>query len=140
MIDKIIAIEHMFFDEGGRFYNVPHRELRPYDVLDKDLDSCPKFFISYNKGRPFISEEVPKEFRRHMVFHELYEFEVLDPTKEDSCLIALKEELSRVPKTDLTEYIRFKTQVFQELITFSEKHDKSLLKKINKSLDYLKTL
>ena len=75
-------------------------EDRTYDVVDRNLGvGEPRYFISYNNGRPFISDEVPEAFRAPMVFHELMEFESLKG-QPDSCLNSLKAELETFPELE----------------------------------------
>jgi hypothetical protein len=114
---------------------------RVYDVVDKNLDiPCPKYFISYNQGNPFISEEVPQKFRKYMIYHELYEFEKFDPKEEDSCLESLRKELAKVPYYNLQEHVNFRKDTFRHLIEFVREYDKDSFKKINRSLNYLENV
>lgn len=112
---------------------------RSYSVVDRNITPAPKYFISYNKGNPFISDEVPEEFRESMVFHELTEFELLQD-KPDRCLQALKSELETVPKNKKEDYLKFRLEVFESLIDFLKKYDPNskLIIEVNKSLKYLR--
>jgi len=111
---------------------------REYDVVDRSLSPSPKFFISYNLGRPFISDEVPKEYRGFMVFHELTEFEKLRDSN-DKCLNSLKSELEKVPEDKRKDYVTFRYGTFQNLIAFLEKYEpnSSFIPEARKSLDFL---
>ena len=113
---------------------------REYDVVDRKAfeNASPRYFIGYNQGRPFISEEVPEEFRPYMVIHELAEFEVLKG-QTDSCLNALKTELGRVPCRHILAYLPFRRNVFSELIIYLEKNQPKspLLAEVRKSLNHL---
>ena len=131
MNKKIISIDHIFFEGNAR----------NYEVIDRNLEvPCPKYFISYNNGKPFISDEVPKQFRPPMVRHELYEFEKLNPEDDKSCLTALIQEIIAVPNPILNKYLKFRKEVFRELVDFHKKHKTPQINKINKSLDYLNSL
>jgi hypothetical protein len=111
---------------------------REYDVVNRNIGSpCPQWFISYNNGVPFVSDEIPEEYRPHMVFHELYEFETLDPNDPESCIRALEKELERVPKDQINDYIPFRKGVFQSLVNFMNEHNPDMLPKIQQSLDHL---
>tara|TARA_Y100000310_G_scaffold337228_1_gene423791 strand:- start:278 stop:673 length:396 start_codon:yes stop_codon:yes gene_type:complete len=131
MNKKVVSIESILFNG----------QERNYEVVDKNLNvPCPKYFISHNNGKPFISNEVPEKYRGYMVFHELYEFETRDPLTKDSCVISLKKELETVPENIKEDYIEFRKQVFEDLVTFLKKYDKSILDKVSLSLDYLENL
>jgi hypothetical protein len=53
-----------------------------YDVVDKDFFfDLPRYFISYNEGWPFISEEVPFEYRQLMMIHEIVEETRFEPQR-----------------------------------------------------------
>jgi hypothetical protein len=128
---KIISKESTIFE--GR--------TRIYDVVDKNLGiPCPKYFVSYNQGSPFISQEVPQNFRKYMIYHELYEFEEFDPKDEDSCLESLRKELAKVPYYNLQEHVDFRKDTFRHLIEFVREYDKDSFQKINRSLNYLENL
>ena len=115
---------------------------RNYAVVDRDIGAtAPKYFMSYNGGNPFISDEVPKEYREPMVFHELTEFELLKCT-ESKCLKSLKAELERVPEDMMQSYIIFRTEVFESLIGFLEQHEPSstFIPEAKNSLRHLRNL
>jgi hypothetical protein len=115
---------------------------RKYDVVSKHLDSpAPRWFIGYNNGRPFISDEVRQDYQRPMVFHELAEFEILQNGNE-SCLEALKAELITVPVNRRKDYVSFRKEVFRELVKyFKESEPESqLIPKLKQSLAHLEGL
>jgi hypothetical protein len=116
-------------------------QIRKYDVVASDLGvPCPKFFIGYNSGRPFISEDVPRVWRPFMAYHELHEFENLNPKCEDSCVEALDEELRVVGQGIVPIYVPFRKQVFEHLVDYGIKHDSSIVPKTRKSLEKLRML
>src|SRR3989344_3216172 len=81
---------------------------REYRVVDRNIGSpAPKYFIAYNVGIPFISDEVPQQYREPMVLHELTEFELL-PNEKDRCIRALRAELKIVPENIKEDYMRFR--------------------------------
>ncbi len=115
---------------------------REYDVMDNpEKLIVPKYFISYGGGRPFISLEIPKEYRSHMVRHELYEFEKLEDSP-DRCLKSLMFELENVPHQDRSDYIPFRARTFKNLIYFLKTQEQlsPMIHKLNKSLRYLESI
>ncbi|PIN94464.1 hypothetical protein COU53_03545 [Candidatus Pacearchaeota archaeon CG10_big_fil_rev_8_21_14_0_10_30_48] len=117
-------------------------EEREYDVVDRNIDQpAPRYFISYRQGIPFISDEVPRDYMHPMILHKLTEFELLQE-ENDKCLKALKVELKSLNEEQLKEYIPFRTEVFQCLISYLEKHlpNSPHLPEMKKSLSYLETL
>tara|TARA_Y100000310_G_scaffold345693_1_gene468396 strand:+ start:40484 stop:40876 length:393 start_codon:yes stop_codon:yes gene_type:complete len=117
-------------------------EDREYDVVSKDLDQpAPRWFIGYNNGRPFISDEVRRDYQRPMVFHELAEFEILQ-SENGSCLEALKAELMSIPVNERRAYVRFRKEVFRELVEYFEKNEpkSQLIPQVKKSLAHLEKL
>lgn len=118
-------------------------EKRVYDVVDRSLEGAPRYFICYSNGRPYISDEVPKTFRRHMVFHELFEFEKLQGKSEvGRCMRALMNELDGVPERDHGEYIPFRINVFQNLLDYLEETEPTspLVVDVRQSLDFLERM
>jgi len=114
---------------------------REYDVVNRNLGAdCPRWFISYGNGLPFISDEVPEEYMDHMVFHELYEFETLANHGEGKCLESLKAELERVPEDQRKDYMNFRKGVFESLVQYLERTGGALLPETQKSLDHLRRL
>jgi len=125
---KIIKIETIEFNG----------EQREYDVVDRNLKGAPRYFIAYHEGRPFISDEVPQNYRPPMVFHELTEFEKLVGT-DSPCLNSLKAELKIVPEESRERYIKFRRAVFRELIEYLEcnTQNREFISEVRKSLNYL---
>lgn len=117
-------------------------ENREYDIVDRNIGDAPKYFIGYGEGLPFISDEVPEEYREHMIFHELTEFENLKKQKNDKCLTALMFELERVPQEKRKEYIKFRRDTFRNLIEYLERKEpeSSFIPETKKSFDYLSKL
>ena len=126
-------------------------ETREYDVWDKDFwakdrRDAPRYWIMYDaqNSRVAISNEVKQDYRPHMVFHELYEFEH-NPDGPVKCLDALKTELTRLPEGELPYYIPFRTEVFRELVKYWEKQTEgeprdTILEGTRESLGYLEDL
>lgn len=112
---------------------------REYKVVDRNLDSpAPRYFISYGSGTPFISDEVPEDYREPMVLHELTEFELLTG-EEDRCVKALDAELKIVPEEIKGDYVKFRRGVFESLIKYLEQYtpDSPFIPEARKSLDRL---
>ena len=116
---------------------------REYDVVDRKLGGAPKYFILYNGGRPYISDEVPEHFRKHMVFHELFENEIKQGKyKEGRSVRALMEEIDLVPEEEREEYIPFRIEVYRSLVDFLEEHEPTspFLPEARRSSDFLKRI
>jgi hypothetical protein len=116
-------------------------EAREFDVADRNIPEAPKYFIGYNNGRPFISDEVPERFRKYMVLHELVEFEKFSE-EEDSCYKALRFELMDVVDDDIYEYVPFRAETFEHLINYLKQNesDSDLLPKVKRSCRHLNEL
>ncbi len=117
-------------------------KLREFRVVDRNVGSpAPKYFISYGNGTPFISDEVPENYRNPMVFRELTEFELLQ-NESDRCLKALNAELEIVPENLRKDYVLFRREVFESLIDYFKHYqpDSPFISEAGKSLDKLKTL
>ena len=115
---------------------------RSYDVISADLSSAPLFFTGYGHGRPFISEQVPENYREPMVLHEIDEFEKFQRI-EGRCLGALKLELEWVSSKEFFEdYIVFRLEVFNHLINFLKKDNPNsfFIPEAMKSAEHLKSL
>lgn len=119
---------------------------RVYDIVERSLPGAPRFFVAYNSGRPFISEEVPEIYRPPMVFHELTEFENINPSNPEKCLYALKYELEYVKSLEyigFKEYKIFRKEVFKELISYQKERNAKateFIRGIENSLEYLNHL
>ena len=108
--------------------------VREFDVLDKNLGvPCPRYFVSYNNGRPFISNEVRPVYQQRMVFHELVEFEKYED-QEGRCVKALNDELRLVSSTKLLTYVRFRKEVFEGLLEFSLNNQPDFIDEIKGSI------
>ena len=114
---------------------------REYDIVSKDdpdVVGAPRWFVSYGQGLPFISDEVPEQYRQHTIFHELYEFEKIPNDRMGRCRETLVKELERVPAGEIREYIRFRREVFEELKRYAEKINvPELGREVSGSLEYL---
>lgn len=124
---------------------------REYDVWDKDYwvkggIDAPRYWIMHspNQKSTSISSEVKQDYRKHMVFHELFEFES-DPKGKRPCVEALKAELERVPQEEMPFYIPFRTEVFRELIAYWQRQSQgeprdTVLREARESLEHLRRL
>lgn len=113
-------------------------EQRIYRIIRRDYEGAPRFFIGYNHGFPFISDEVPEKFREPMIFHELYEFEKLKD-KSGRCVASLKEELKLLSPHDIREYIEFRKGVLEELKRYLRRNEpkSEFLPELKKSIEFL---
>ena len=128
---EVISTEMVDFEGAQREYEVVSRHIeRP----------SPRFFVRYNSGKPFISDEVPVRYRGFMVYHELYEFEKLGLMDEKSCVKALEKELDMVGSKLIKGYVQFRRRVFGELVDYLRKFDTILLDRVEKSFERLKVL
>lgn len=91
-----------------------------YLVISHDLHPSPKFFASCRTDRvtpPFISDDVPAEFRPFVMTHEIYEGYIING-QPHRCLRALEHELGCIPAKKLRSYLRFRLQTFEALLAF----------------------
>jgi hypothetical protein len=139
-----IVREYMIAHEGFMFDG----QIVEYDVISKDIPvKAPKWFIAYNRGHPFISDEVEKSdvrnYRKPMVLHEVMEFGRFQGRKR-SCVKALKQELKVVDSREMRKYVGFRIGVFEELLKFLAEEDgdrsRALVPEVGRSLRYLRGL
>ena len=115
--------------------------LRNYYVLNKDVPNAPRWFIGYNKGKPFISNEIPEDYRVPMIMHEIVEFEQYGKLS-GRCSGATRDELKLVANEKKDDYIRFRIDVFKELDRFMRetKEDPIIRREIRQSISFLEGL
>ena len=89
----------------------------PFLIISRKMEPALRGFVSYDKGLPFISEDVPVAFWPYFILHELIEFEELNGVG-GRCLEALKRELAFVPKEILQRYIAYRRKFFAGLVTY----------------------
>jgi hypothetical protein len=124
---------------------------REYEVLShtywtKQGINPPKYWVMYDatEEKVLISDEVKEDYRKYMVFHELYEFEH-NPDGAVRCLDALKEELDKLPEGEIEYYVPFRRDTFEELVAYwgrqnvGEPRD-GILEEARESLSYLEEL
>ncbi len=70
-----------------------------YSILRKEFELRLPGFVGFPQGHLFISEEVPKDYRKSMLIHEWLEFTEFAGQK-GRCVKALKCELDFAPKGD----------------------------------------
>lgn len=112
-----------------------------YHVMSRDL-----FHVKHFLGFPgtkflFISEDVPEEYREHMLRHEVRD--LLQRAGQDGrCLAALQLELAEVPQTIRADYIVLRRQLFRDLVAHYADQEGSddLKRELAGSLAYLETL
>ena len=96
---------------------------REYEVWERNISRpAPQYWISYNAGKVFVSDEVPEQFRPFMVMHELYEFETYKG-RPFQCVRALLKEMQLVSDDQFPAYVRFRKDVFSNLVGFLERHE-----------------
>lgn len=67
----------------------------------------------------FVSEEVPRYFRRYLIIHEV---RCTGSKRKNACLNALVYELRQVPAKLRDRYITYCRRFFQRLETFNAQH------------------
>lgn len=95
-----------------------------YDVVNHEAHEslAARWFACCDNGRPFISDEIPPQFRGPMAFHEIYERQMFPNKPRGYCRDTLVEELKTVAAKDLPNYVRFRLGTFRELKGFYELH------------------
>lgn len=133
------AINHFVGSFEVRFDGVHYG----YAVLKVTLEPDLYNFVGYTAGGfLFISEEVPEKYRAFVLRHELYE-SITVKDRCDKCLAALKWELDRIPKRMYDEYVVWRLEVFDSLVTYYTEGngavgaDPKFVSRIKQSLDYL---
>jgi len=100
---------------GSFFYN---GERISYSILSKEFELRLPGFVGFPQGHLFISEEVPKDYRKSMLIHEWLEFTEFVGQK-GRCVKALKCELDFAPKGDEhIRYLKYRKLFFERLIEF----------------------
>jgi len=127
-----VLSEHEF-DVDGQIYK--------FWVLKKELAIELRNFVGFPEGFLFISEEVPTEFRKFMLRHEVREV-VNRAGQEGRCLATLRQELDEVPLDICVDYIRFRRELFRSLVMYyaCQGGNEELKRELAGSLAYLETL
>jgi len=100
---------------GSFFYN---GERISYSILSKEFELRLPGFIGFPEGYLFISEEVPKDYWKPMLIHELVEF-IEFAGQVDRCRRALVRELIYAPKgEEYPKYLEYRKLFFERLIEF----------------------
>ena len=97
-------------------------QIYEYLVISCDLRPSPKFFAACRADRqvpPFVSDDVPWEYRAYVMSHEIYGGYYL-ADQPHCCLRALTYELGRVPATKIKSYLPFRLQTFDSLLAFMQ--------------------
>ncbi len=100
---------------GSFFYN---GERISYSIISKDFE--PRFpgFVGFPEGHLFISEEVPKDYRKPILIHEFVEFTEF-AGQVDRCRRAVVRELFHAPKgEEYSRYLEYRKTFFERLIEF----------------------
>ena len=108
MRGHIVAVS--LISVSGRLYS--------YLVLKKEAGQPLPGFVGQDKGLPFISEEVPSEFRGFVLAHEIIEFGELAGTG-NRCAEALHRELVLVPPLIRESYVKYRRQFFERFVKFA---------------------
>lgn len=109
-------------------------------VLMRELAEL-RNFVGFPGGFLFISEEVPAEYRKYMLRHEVREF-TSRAGQAGRCLATLQQELNEVPDDIRADYIRFRRQFFRDLSAYYARREGSdeLKREVAASLVYLENL
>ncbi len=100
---------------GSFFYN---GERISYSILSKEFELRLPGFVGFPQGHLFISEEVPKNYRKPMLIHEWVEFTKFTGQK-GRCVKALTRELDFAPKgAERMAYLKYRKLFFERLIGF----------------------
>lgn len=96
----------------------------PYAIIDPSLEKRLPNFVGFNLATNFlfISEDVPETYREFILGHEIDEF-TNRPEVEGRCSLSVAAELARVPSAVMAGYVPFRTQMFQDLISYYEAHN-----------------
>jgi len=117
-----------------------------YRVIDAALPRAPRWFTGYGEGHPFVSAEVPEDFRNAWVAHEVLCFEAYRDAqgnqKPGHCANALAAEMAYVPDARIEEYHRLRRDFFRGMARFAELggYDPAFISEIRGSRDILETL
>lgn len=131
--------ERFFIEWGSVEYD---DVLWDYAVLKRDLKMDLVGFMGFIPDIPFlfISEDVPKKWRRYVLRHELREHLGLGHAQE-RCVVSLITELQEVPVSEIRDYTRWRINFFRRLIEFYTKEphpDPSFMGRIKASFNHLR--
>lgn len=92
----------------------------PYVVVQHDGLDAPRWFIGLDKpsGVFFVSDEVDEFERQLMLRHEMFELAIHEGKGIGRCERALFHELSFCPEERRREYVRFRLEMFEALLTW----------------------
>ncbi len=113
-----------------------------YHILAKNLEPNLEGFVGFPQGEYlFCSEDVPEEYRRFILGHEIGEFTEL-AKQPGRCLTSLKLELAEVPEEILSKYIAYRKSFFARLVDYykDKKVTDEFKQEIQLSYEYLKQL
>ena len=89
-----------------------------YSIISKDFEPRLPGFVGFPEGHLFISEDVPKDYRKSMLIHEWLEFTEFAGQK-GRCVKSLKRELDFAPKgAERMVYLKYRKLFFERLIEF----------------------
>ena len=138
---KIISIdkrpEWIVVNEVGKGFINHSRRITFYSVLKKEVEPNLPGFLGYADGEHLIiSEEVPKEYRRPQLIHEIEC--ARRKGQKGRCVEALKRELENVPFGIRPEYIKYRTNFFANLVAFyQDSEDEDFKAEIQASYEFL---
>ena len=111
------------------------------DIIRPEMEpTIPNFvgLIDLDKKEFFISENVPRKFRRPMIAHELHCLSHMRQGHAGHCISAVEVELGYVMPSDRTEYLTLRRKLFDDLIVFHEARGNSkLVAELAASRDFL---
>ncbi len=89
-----------------------------YSILRKEFELRLPGFVGFPEGHLFISEDVPKDYRKPILIHEFVEFTEF-AGQVDRCRRAVVRELFHAPKgEEYSRYLEYRKTFFERLIEF----------------------
>lgn len=114
----------------------------PYSIFKKEAKLELPGFLGHVEGHRhfFISEEVPENFKKYQLIHEVIEYTELNG-KIGRCVEALNQEIALVPEDIKQEYLKYRRDFFARLVEYYKNYeDEEFKAEIQKSFEFLKKL
>ncbi len=118
-----------------------------YNLMDSSLDEDfgIRYAVGVPGGKPFVSEQVPEEFRAYWLLHEaLCPLAGFNKEPLESCLETEKYVYAKVvedfPAEKVAEYVQMRKDMISDLIIFSEENQPEFAEVLKKNLAYLNSL
>ncbi len=88
-----------------------------YDILPAGHEPNVPYFVGFPQGYLFISQQVPENFRKAFLAHEVKCVEIRDAGIVPHCVCAFEQELKYVP-SDIAVYLSMRKTMFDALISY----------------------